>query len=1124
MTSLQITLFNGIHVSQNGKTLTLAYDKVRALLAYLLLESNKPQRRETLTGLLWPEQTEKEARHSLSQALLKLRQAINSEYSVVLANRHTVQLNPEAHIELDTAVFSTTLHQCQTHQHVQPELCEACMARRETVVSLYKGPFLAGLSVSDAPEFEQWQTQQRAQFQRQALNVLAKLTTYHEKRGELQQAIAYAQQQLILEPWQEETHRQLMRLMLYNGQRSRAIAQYLTCVQMLDDELGVPPSAETAALFKLIETAAPTPPHNLPIEPTPFVGRQAEIAQITSWLAGENGRLVTIIGPGGMGKTRLARSIAQKQLGRPVEEANEVNTYAFFTDGVFWVPLARVTTATALVPAIAEAIGLQLQSGESGTPRTAQQQLVSYLQGKRLLLLLDNFEQLLEENEAMAATQTVQHILQRAPHVQLLVTTRERLQLQEEQLFLLDGLSYPEANEDGVDTFTAVHLFKQTAQRVQPSIVDTATDWTSAADICRLLEGSPLAIELAASTMNMLAPSDILDGLQESLALLSTSNRHVPERHRSMQAAFSTSWKRLTPDLQHLLAQLSLFQNGFTLAAARAVAQAQPHQLSSLINQSLLRFDPAVKRYDFHELVRQFAAAELSHFPSEMETAVSANHATYYLSLFTNQEDALKGAKQFEALNLLEREVENGRLAWRWACQHQPNALLPAITPTLLFYDLRGRYQEGAALCQEANALLADSDSQLSRLSLIRGRLLAWNGRFLATLRQWQASQTALTASLRYSESSGSKSDIAFLNIQQSRLYWRDDKERATTLVENARSLATESNDQWLLAECYNLLGRMARATAQFQRAERHLSQSLAIRRTIQDQSGLAHTLSHLSLLQMDLGQFEQAVQNAHESLALYEQTNDLPNIANIYNSLGFICMFDGKMDASRTWFGKSLRIFKSINLVYAAEMTQSWLGGIEMMLTGDFDAFFLRQLARFNELQAAKSTRGMAYRRLQLASSGIGAKRWREAFDHAANGVVLFKQLGQTKEAAECSAYRSIAAQGEGRLIEAKRHVREYGRFLIASKTFFPTSLTLSLFILVALERNDYAEAIELHEVASSVPFLANSRWFIDVFSQPVQEVAQKLDPKLVKTAQARGQALGFWKTVAAQIQQFDS
>jgi len=171
MPSLHIALFGGIQVLVDDQLVTLAYDKVRALLAFLLIEAhNYPQRRETLAGLLWPEQSEKEARHSLSQALLKLRQAIDPNNDLIFADRHTVGWQTAAQFELDTAVFTTHFHQCQTHSHLQPALCESCMAHRETAVSLYKGPFLAGLSLPDAPQFEQWLTQQREQYHRQVMN------------------------------------------------------------------------------------------------------------------------------------------------------------------------------------------------------------------------------------------------------------------------------------------------------------------------------------------------------------------------------------------------------------------------------------------------------------------------------------------------------------------------------------------------------------------------------------------------------------------------------------------------------------------------------------------------------------------------------------------------------------------------------------------------------------------------------------------------------------------------------------------------------------------------------------------------------------------------------------------
>jgi predicted ATPase/DNA-binding SARP family transcriptional activator len=1116
MSSLKIALFGAIQVELDRLPITLAYDKVRALLAFLLIEaSNYPQRRETLAGLLWPEQSEKKARHSLSQALLKLRQAIDPDNSLIAADRYTVGWQTTDQIEWDTAVFTTTLHQCQTHQHAQPKLCGVCMVRRETAVSLYNGPFLAGLSLPDAPAFEQWQTQQREQFHRQVMEALDTLTTCFEQRGELPMAIQFAQRQLTLEPWREETHYQLMRLFLYNGQRSSAIAQYLTCVQTLADELGVEPSPNTNELYKLIQTAKATPPHNLPLETTPFVGRESEITQISGMLAGKNGRLITIVGPGGIGKSRLALAVAKKQLGRPTDEAVEANSYAFFTDGVYWVPLAQVTTNTGLASTIAEVIGLQLESGEGGfRPRSVQQQLVDYLQGKRILLVLDNFEQLLEQTELIASTQTIHNILQMAPHVYLLVTSRERLQLQGEQLFWLDGLTFPKTDEPALDTFTAVALFNQTAQRLQPQVGKDESDLALIAAICRFLEGSPLAIELAASTVNFLSLSNMLTSLQESLTLLTTSNRHIPERHRSMQAAFVTSWHRLSPELQEVLAKVSVFQNGFSFGAAQAVVQTAPQQLAGLIDHSLLRFDPTSKRYYFHELVRQYAAEEWTHFSNKVQTAVHARHATYYLQLFAKQETAIKGAKQFDALSLLEKEVENGRLAWRWASQHQPQALAPAIDSMALFFERLGRHQEGVEVCEIALEQLANIPSDNPHIQRIQGRLWAWNGRFLATQYQWKKCQHALVESARFLRPLANDLDNAFLQLQQSRFYWRGDREKAQHLAQQALTLAAHADNQWLMAEAHNLLGRMARAMSQFQSAQYHLTYSLKIRQSMQDQSGIAHTQSHLSLVLMDLGHLKQAKQYANKSLSKYQQINDLPNSANIHNSLGLIYLFSGQFKKATDYFEKSLAILDGIGLSSSSAMTQLWLDGATMLLKGNYETIFFDQLRIYGLFETQKVNRVFAYSNLGLAWVGIGAEYFAEASAYATQGIDLFGQLGQTKETAECSALKAIATQGEHRLVETQRHLQEYGPFLVESKTFFPTTLSMTLFILVELHQQNYEQAIKLHALLQGLPFVANGRWFADVLDQPIHEASKKLSPKLVAKVQNLGKKLEFWQT----------
>ncbi|MCB8982169.1 MAG: AAA family ATPase [Ardenticatenaceae bacterium] len=1119
MSLIKIKFFGAIHVQVDSQPGALAYDKVGALLAFLLIEANQAQRRETLAGLLWPEQSEKEARHSLSQALLKLRQSIDPENKVVFADRNTVGWQPKAQVECDTAAFIAHIQHCRNHHHAQLEQCKSCMGQLETAVELYRGPFLAGLSVADAPQFEQWLTLQREQYHRQVMEALAALITFYEQRGELTQAIHYTQRQLALEPWAEETHYQMMRLLLYKGQRSGAIAQYLTCVQTLADELGVKPSPKTTALFRLIQTANPYPPHNLPTATTPFVGRQMEVTQITSWLAGGKRRLITIMGPGGMGKSRLALSLAQKQLGRPTDEATEADTYAFFTHGVYWVSLAGLTSTNALIPTIAEAIGFQLESSDSEfRPRSPQQQLLDYLREKRFLLVLDNFEQLLDPKEAVASTGVIKAILQNAPSIQLLVTSRERLQLQEEQLFWINGLAYPEAGEQDLDAYAAVTLFKQTAQRLQIQIAKDHADLAVVAAICRLVMGTPLAIELAANAVTFLSLSDILASLQDSLALLETKNRQLPARHRSMEAAFNASWQRLSANGQHTFAKLSVFENGFTLAAAKAVAQATIDLLSMLINHSLLQFDPQLKRYHIHELLRQFAAEKLAQVKDDLKMIIQGEHAAYFLNFLSEQEAALKGTAQTTALKRLDVEFENIFSAWQWASIHRPELLMPAIHPLCLFYDRRGRHQEGAAACRLALESLEARELESPEARQIKGRLYAWQGHFLTVLNQWELCQHALEQSIALLEPLADQSDIAFALFQQSRFFWRFDKEKAQQLAHRSLLYSKKNDDRWSMSNNLNLLGRMARATGQFAVANDHLVESLAVRRSIEDQSGIAHTLSHLSLLMMDWGDFEQAYTYAQQSLTLFQEMNDELNIANATNSLGLIQGFFGQYADSKHYFTKSKSIFERLGMSLAATMTQVWMNFVSMMIDGNYETNIEGQKMLYDAFYRMGAKRGLAYACLGLAFGSIGAKEYDKARQFATQGMQLFSLLEQTKEVAECSGLLAIAIEGEQRVEEAKRHLDKHANFLVETRTFFPTVITMVLVVLVHLQEDKVESALELYTLIMRLPFIANSCWFNDVIGRPVEAAAQGLLPEVL--AQAHDHQLDFWETAIALLQ----
>ena len=325
MVHLSLSFLGPFQVTLDGVPVTkFATDHTRALLSYLAVESRRPHRREALADLLWPDRPEQAARHNLRQALSNIRRVIgdrDASPAFLLITRQTVQFNQASDYWLDVTAFTTLLETCKTHLHRRLEVCRPCMQRLEQTAELYRGNFLEGFTLVDSRPFEEWVLTQQEWLHHQVMTVFRHLARYHEQLGEYELAQRYTMRQLELEPWREEAHRRLMRLLAFDGQRSAALAQYETCRRMLAEELGVEPAEETTTLFAQIEAGelshlGPTiPPHNLPAQLTSFVGREAELALITERLGNPNYRLVTLVGPGGVGKTRLALKAAAQQTG-----------------------------------------------------------------------------------------------------------------------------------------------------------------------------------------------------------------------------------------------------------------------------------------------------------------------------------------------------------------------------------------------------------------------------------------------------------------------------------------------------------------------------------------------------------------------------------------------------------------------------------------------------------------------------------------------------------------------------------------------------------------------------------------------------------------------------------------
>ena len=406
-------------------------------------------------------------------------------------------------------------------------------------------------------------------------------------------------------------------------------------------------AAGRAAVPVTPDTPPPARPagqrHNLPVQPIPFVGRQAELAELNRLLADPSVRLITVVGAGGMGKTRLALEAAALHLDR-------------FADGVYLVPLAPVPSPDGMVAAIAEASGLDFSQADPCC------QLLDYLRAKSLLLILDNFEHVTDGAPLVA------DLLAEAPGVKIVATSRARLDLQGEQIFTLAGMDLPaSAAAPGALDNAAIRLFVQGARRVRPGYEPDAADLKQIVRICRLVEGMPLGILLAAAWIEMLSPAEIAAEIARSYDFLETGLRDLPERQRSMRAVFEYSWNLLSEREREIFASLSAFCCSFTRDAAQQISGATLRELMALTTKSLLYRTPD-GRYEGHGMLQQYAAARLDGSP-DGGRAVRDRYAAYYLDLLSGWEADLHGPRQQEALAAIDAESDNIRTAWAWAAE-----------------------------------------------------------------------------------------------------------------------------------------------------------------------------------------------------------------------------------------------------------------------------------------------------------------------------------------------------------------------------------------------------------------------------------------------------------------------
>jgi predicted ATPase/DNA-binding SARP family transcriptional activator len=905
MTQLTLSLFGPVCILVEGEDRsTSVWTKTLALLAYLAVEADRPHRREALAGLLWPEQPEAAARNSLRQALHQLRRALGEGDPPFLSiTPQAVQFHLGSTVALDVAEFGGLLAATAGHAHRHLETCPDCVERLERAVALYRGDLLAELFLRDSVGFEEWVLVQRERYRQRALDALQALARHASRRGDAVRLERTARRQLELDPFREEAHREVMRALAWRGQPNAALAHCAALEEMLRQELGVGPEDETTALAERIRRGDIAPPalpplHNWAVPPIPLVGREAEVAALAGLLQSPKARLISVVGTGGIGKTRLAQEVAAQE------------AWAF-ADGACFVPLAAVPSPEFVVPAIAAALGQSLVGGAA--PQT---RLRDYLADKELLLVLDNLEHLLP------AAQVVGELLAACPRLRVLVTSREPLRLRAEQQFRLAPLALPEPEllpGDGaalaakLAAVPAVNLFVQRVRAVEPTFALDEGNAAIVGEICTRLEGLPLALELAAAQVDALTLPEILARLERRLAFLVDGSRDLPPRQRTLRATLDWSYDLLTPGEKELLAGLSVFAGGCTPAAVQEVCVAAPDAspglgaaLRALSSKSLLQRQEVAHVgpwVTMLEVVHEYACERLA---ERAEQAVYRDrHARYYMALAERFGPLAGRPEGEESLARLEQERNNLRAALQWALQRGDREVAVRLGAALwVFWDIKGDYTEGrnwleAVLQIPAPVEEPTSPAEGADLRLPWIRLLAGAGVFAGEMGDMSSSVVRLEQALALCRGADNINLITFVLAW---LGWAagdlGDCERAIACYEECLALdrqREETAGRVTDAFCLNGLGTVAQYRGDYATARDYLERSLAIRRELGDSNGTICTLCNLGTVALSMGDSERARGLLHETLGLAWKTHDEVHIAWSLLGLAQVLLASGR-------------------------------------------------------------------------------------------------------------------------------------------------------------------------------------------------------------------------------------